>query len=119
MSKSNNPVNNSYNHQDWTTCVLSKSVKKTPQKHIDHNVIKMAKLDQSIEAQAIKKVSANDSKAVISLRVEKKISQEELAKRLCIDKSVIRDIESGKYNENKALISKIKSCLNKCPTPST
>jgi ribosome-binding protein aMBF1 (putative translation factor) len=118
MSKTDNSVKKSYDNQDWKPCVLSKSVKKTPQKHIDPNVIKMAKLDKSDDVQPIKKVSETDSKLIASSRVEKKISQEDLAKRLCIDKSVIRDIEAGKYNENKALISKIKSCLKKCPTPS-
>jgi len=117
MSEANNDQNKAYNHQDWTPCVLRKTVKKTQQKHVDPTVIKMAKLDQADDIQPIKKVSDDDRKLINSLRVEKKISQVDLAKKLNLEKTVIRDIESGIFNENKALTSRIKKFLTQCPTP--
>jgi ribosome-binding protein aMBF1 (putative translation factor) len=116
MSDANNS-NQSYGHQDWTPCVLRKTVKKIQPKHVDPTVIKMAKLDQADDIQLVKKVSEDIRKTIIALRVEKKISQEDLAKGLNLDKSVIREIEAGKYNENKTLTNRIKNHLKSRPTP--
>jgi ribosome-binding protein aMBF1 (putative translation factor) len=102
-------------HQDWEPRVLQKNTQtKVHKKHIDPHVIKMAKLDKADEPIEIKLISDDDKKLIRSLRVEKKLSQEDLAKRLSMDKRTINDIESGRHPENKALINKIKTFLNKC-----
>ncbi len=115
MSDSTNK--NNFEHQDWKPCVLRKSVKKTPPKQIDPIAKKMAKLYQTDDVPQIKKVSDSDRKMITSLRTERKITQEELARRLNLDKKVINQIESGQHLENKQLTSKIKNYLNKLPIP--
>ena len=119
MSKSNHQSDNQFEHQDWEPCVLRKAVKKTQHKHVDPNVIKMAKLDQTDDIIQIEKISDIDRKLITALRVEKKITQEYLAKHLNLDKSVIRYIENGKHAKNKNLTNKILKYLEKCQTPSS
>jgi len=113
-------TDNNLPHQDWTPVVFEKkdsSNTKSKGRHVDPNVIKMAKIDNAEDIIPIKKVADADRKLIVSLRLEKKLSQENLAKKLNIDKSVIRDLEAGKLTENKQLTNRIKNLLQKLPTP--
>ena len=114
---SNHSNDNGFEHQDWKSVVLKKHVKNAPQKHVDPTVIKMAKLDNADDVTPIRKVSEIESKLINTLRVEKKISQKDLAKQLNLDYTVIRDCETGKLNEDTKLTSRIKQHLQKLPTP--
>ena len=109
----------SYAHQDWTPCVLQKTVQnnQNKQKHVDPSVIKMAKLDKADDIQPIEKVSDEDRKLITKLRVEKKLTQEELCKALNLEKKVINHIELGQHLKNKQLINRIKNYLEKLPCP--
>ena len=103
---------NFQNNQDWIiTTLRKKSNIKKKQIQIDPTFKKMNNLDNATETIIIKKISDNDKKLLISLRIIKKISQIELAKQLNIKKETIRDIENGSYPENKLLFNKIKNHL--------
>lgn len=100
------------NNQNWKTVVVNNpSKKKIQHKQVDHIFKVMVALDNSNEPEVIKKVSEVDRKLIINLRVGKKLSQEELAKRLNIRKEIIRDIENGSYNENKSVTRRIINYL--------
>jgi DNA-binding XRE family transcriptional regulator len=61
----------------------------------------------------IEKVSLEDRKEITQLRILKKLTQDELTKRLNLQKDTIKNIENGTHEKNKALTSKIKAFLSK------
>jgi ribosome-binding protein aMBF1 (putative translation factor) len=106
------------NNQDWKPVVVNNSQKKkVQQKQLEHNFKLMVSLNEASESDIIKKISENDRKLIIEQRIIKKISQENLAKRLSIKKEIIRDIENGSHNEDKTLTSRIIRFLNSLPIP--
>jgi DNA-binding XRE family transcriptional regulator len=115
---SNKSYNSGFAHQDWDKVVLRKETTKSQhtRKHVDPTVIKMAKLANTDDVSPIQMVSEEDKNKIILLRVEKKITQDELAKSLNLDKSVINKIERGTYQKDKQLTSRIIKHLNKCQT---
>jgi transcriptional regulator with XRE-family HTH domain len=48
---------------------------------------------------------------IASLRASKQLSQEQLAKQMCIPKKTIIDLEQGKEKYNGPLVSKLKKVL--------
>lgn len=106
------------NNQDWKPIVINNAnKKKIKPKQVDHNFKAMVALDNSNEVGVLNKVSEVDRKLIINLRMEKKISQENLAKRLSIRKETIRDIENGSYNENKSITGLIINYLKSLRIP--
>jgi len=110
----------SLSHQDWKPVVLSKPIKTTQKLiQIDPNFKKMVQIEQeSVNGNfTIEKISEDDKKYVCSLRILKKLSQDDLAKKLNIRKEIIRDIENGTHPKDNQLIARIKRILNALPTP--
>jgi len=72
----------------------------------------LKKLEED-EIYVLPKISLNDSKSIEQKRNKCNLSQKDLASMLNIPISVIKNIESGKENNNKGLINKIINFLNK------
>lgn len=107
--------------QDWTPFVIknknadnkakafregrTEAIKKIS---LDH---KSRKLEQEDEVKPIEKVSRDISVLVQQGRMEKKLTQKELAQKLNIKPEIIRDIEAGKLANDKQIISKLQRIL--------
>jgi len=84
--------------QDWEPVVLTKKdVTKKPQQN---------------EYVAVREMSFSIQKAIQQARLQCKMSQKELAKKLNIDIGVIISYENGKAVPNNAFIAKIETVLN-------
>jgi DNA-binding XRE family transcriptional regulator len=106
--------------QDWTPVTLKKKGTSTDRKPINKiQVDPAAKRAQQLDAfnagppPKIEKVSPEDKREITQLRILKKITQEELNKRLNLKKDTIKTIENGTHEKNKALTNKIKEFLSK------
>jgi DNA-binding XRE family transcriptional regulator len=108
--------------QDWTPVVLKKKGSTDRTSHDKKGSIQVdpaAKRAQQLDAfnagppPKIEKVSPEDKREIIQLRILKKITQEELNKRLNLKKDTIKTIENGTHEKNKALTNKIKEFLSK------
>lgn len=115
-----------YSHQDWKTVVLrpKKEVEvKTVAKGaagVSTSTVSTAtgkpawKIEEQVDSDVgkpIKLVSKEDASAIVKGRVEKKLTQKELAQKLNMQQKEIADIEAGKAVENKQVLSKIKRAL--------
>jgi ribosome-binding protein aMBF1 (putative translation factor) len=110
-----------YSHQDWKPVVLrntalakkmelqrgGESTKKTQtsgpvagQKNIDDDDFVAKKFDKTF------------GKIVSSKRNQKGMSQEAFAKKLCLQKSLIQNVENGTAVYNPSLMSKLRKELN-------
>jgi putative transcription factor len=84
--------------QDWEPVILTKKdVTKKPQQN---------------EYVAVREMSFSIQKAIQQARLQCKMSQKELAKKLNIDIGVIISYENGKAVPNNAFIAKIETVLN-------
>lgn len=126
-----------YDHQDWQPVVFKKKpvpvrevVPKTASTatnigqrahvnnavHSSHNTdIPAWKIEKQVDGDlgpAVKYVSKEMAQAIIKGRVAMKLNQAQLAQKLSIPEKDIKDIETGKAVENKALLGKIKRFLN-------
>ena len=105
------------NNQDWETVVFRKP--KAPEKHIESAKTVSSttgtaayKIDNADYAEKpLKQVSKEDAQFIIQARVNKKLTQKQLAQRLNIQLKDIQEIEGGKALENKQLLSRIKKTL--------
>ena len=84
--------------QDWEPVILTK---KNVTKTSVHN-----------EVAAVREMSFSIQKAIQQARLQCKMSQKELAKKLNIDIGVIISYENGKAVPNNAFIAKIETVLN-------
>lgn len=115
-----------YSHQDWKTVLLK------PKKHDGEKSIvrrnesvglttvssvtgKPAwKIEEQVDSDVgkpVKYVSKEDASAIVKGRVERKMTQKDLAQKLNMSVKDIADIESGKAIENKQVIGRIKRIL--------
>jgi putative transcription factor len=85
--------------QDWEPVVLKK--KDVTNKAPVHN-----------EVAAVREMSFSIQKAIQQARLQCKMSQKELAKKLNIDLSIIISYENGKAVPNNAFIARIENILN-------
>jgi DNA-binding XRE family transcriptional regulator len=109
--------------QDWKPVVLSKmggaAMSKVGVKNVQPQVDPELKRARMLDANnagplpKIEKVSVEDRKEITQLRILKKLTQDELTKRLNLQKDTIKNIENGTHEKNKALTSKIKAFLSK------
>jgi len=105
-------------HQDWKPVILSK-----PKKHIVEKttVVKKNLNSNSIVNLNSKKMEEEDVKIEyvpksVGIEIQKarsllKLSQQDLANKLCVKKNIINDLESGKMVKNNAFVSKVKRIL--------
>ena len=84
--------------QDWEPVILTKK-----------NVTKTSVYN---EVAAVREMSFSIQKAIQQARLQCKMSQKELAKKLNIDIGVIISYENGKAVPNNAFIAKIETVLN-------
>lgn len=103
-------------HQDWETIILNKPTsstvaKTTPPATLTASQKPAWKVEKQVDADTGKPLTYVDpstAKSIVSGRVARKLSQKDLARRLNVSEKEIKDIESGKALENKALLSKIR-----------
>ena len=112
------------NHQDWKTVVFRKSnaqlkkdgkVKKDKvlnnKRPNSNNIdVNLKKLDGD-DVQPTKYVPKETSKLIQQARTAKKMTQQDLANRLNVKKTIINDLESGKMILNKGFVSRVKRVL--------
>ena len=91
-------------HQQWEKTVLSKkSVVKPKQEHVP--------MEKEMEDKPIEYFTLPMGQRIASLRASKQLTQEQLAKQMCIPKKTIVDIEQGKEKYSGPLVSKLKKAL--------
>ena len=105
-------------HQDWKPVILikkNKSVKtleKVKKNNLNSNSnqnINYKKLDgDDVKLEYIDK---SISKKIVQARLSLKLSQQDLANKLCVKKNIINDLESGKILKNNRVIRKALNIL--------
>jgi ribosome-binding protein aMBF1 (putative translation factor) len=117
---------NLMNHQQWDPIVLtSKNPKKSETRTTvlkssvikQSNPVKMEKIydPNNPDTEPITKPVMIDSefgKQIVAARCARKLTQKELANKISIPESIIKDYEKGQGVRNGAYISKIKNFLN-------
>ena len=102
--------------QDWQTVVLTKTIPVT-QKTVDKEK------DKEKEDVPLPSVSIDLKIAMQQARMASKLSQKDLASKMCVPIQVIQSYENGTALPNNAFIAKIEKVLNtklpriKKPTP--
>ena len=107
--------------QDWKPVTLHKMGSKQSSQvkptlpAVNPEVKRARMLDASNDGTGpkIEKVSAEDRKEIMQLRLLRKITQSDLDKQMSLKKDTIRSIENGTYEKNKMLTNKIKEFLKK------
>ena len=108
-------------HQDWDIIYTrgNKELEKDKEKEKEKNkknisFVKEKKIDKKIEEGNLKhdKIKLDICKQIQQKRLERGMTQKELANKLNISPKIISEIESGKAIKNQQLISKIKKNLN-------
>nr|AZL19543.1 transcription factor MBF1 [Diospyros kaki] len=69
------------------------------------------KLDEAAETAALEKVSGDVRQAIQKARMEKKMSQAELAKQINEPPRVVQEYENGKAVPNQAVLAKMEKVL--------
>lgn len=69
------------------------------------------KLDEETEPAALEKVSTEVRQAIQKARLEKKMSQSELAKLINEQPKVVQEYENGKAVPNQAVLAKMEKVL--------
>ena len=120
--------NNGFKHQDWKPVVFKKSIKQlqkeNPAKYKKETTVKKNYKPNSGSSQPLKKYTEDDpeslhiEKVSKNLRIQiqqartaKKMTQKDLANKLCVPVTTIQNYENGKAIPNGAFISKIGRIL--------
>ncbi|GLJ17775.1 hypothetical protein SUGI_0310340 [Cryptomeria japonica] len=74
-------------------------------------VVNARKLEEETEPAALQKISPEVRQAIQKARLEQKMSQAELAKRINERPQVVQEYESGKAVPNQAILSKMERAL--------
>ncbi|XVE54297.1 hypothetical protein DITRI_Ditri03aG0069500 [Diplodiscus trichospermus] len=80
-------------------------------KKIAGPVVHARKLDEGTEPAALDRVSTNVKQAIQKARLEKKMSQAELAKQINEQPKVVQEYENGKAVSNQAVLGKMERVL--------
>jgi len=108
-------------HQDWTPVYIRANKlldKKNDEGNTDRDKInlfsKENKIDKKIEEGQLKhdKTPHEFGKLVQVKRLEKNMTQKDLAQKLNLPAKTINEIECGKAKHNPQVVSKIKRILN-------
>ena len=93
-------------HQDWDNVTFKKKPKETKE-------LKKTKKNISQKAETLGKFIApsNFRKEMMQARVQKKMTQQDLANKMNVQQNVIRDWESGKSVPNNNAIGKIERAI--------
>ena len=110
-------------HQDWKVVTFKKKikkpqnkkiVKKKPNLNLNSNKLKKnisTKKLESDEPPKLQKIDKNVAKKIQQARNALKMTQQDLARKINVKKSIINDIETGKLLKNNFLINKVKKAL--------
>lgn len=110
------------NHQDWNTVnignpnlkkkhlVQKEKVVKTNLNSNSFQKINATKLENTDEMK-VEYVKKEDVQKIKQARVLLKLSQDDLARKLCVKKNIINELESGKMLKNNQFLSKVKKIL--------
>ncbi len=108
-------------HQDWKPVIIGRNKTKSKDEakrdgtiqtvHKDHRDQHLKKIDKEDEVQHIEKVDHNVSIIIQKARMDKKWTQKDLAQKINVKFEMIRDMEAGKANEDKGLLSKLQRPL--------
>jgi putative transcription factor len=101
------------NNQLRKNNVVSKVKPRTLNQNKINVVTNAHKIDKEEETFIHKKVSLTMSKKIAQARMEKKLSQKELAFKLSLPFKIIQDYESGKAIPNAMILNKIEKILEK------
>ncbi|CAM8945856.1 unnamed protein product [Rhodiola kirilowii] len=74
-------------------------------------VVNPRKLDEAAEPASFEKVSVEVRQAIMKARLEKKMSQAELAKQINERPQVVQEYENGKAVPNQAVLAKMERVL--------
>ena len=106
-------------HQDWDPIYVraNKYIEKKDKKEKNTKVqqfSKINKLEKKIEDGNLKhdKTPSNFGKIVQQRRLEKNMTQKDLAQKINLPVKTINEIECGKAKHNPQVVSKIKRILN-------
>ena len=105
--------------QDWDTIVLHRknseakkkstdSASKTPKIQVSK---KESSANDSTDAGTHEKVSLSLSKQIQHARLAQKLTQKDLACKICVQPKIIQDYESGKAIPEPNILNKISSTL--------
>jgi len=97
-------MNNQF--QDWTPVVFNKKEKKSTN-YQNPEGTKLIKKLESDEPPKLEKYSIEQINKLKNLRIEKNITQKDLANLLNIDSKIITNIENGSSTYNKKLYTNI------------
>ena len=102
--------------QDWDTLILyrkdSDKKKETPKVSSKVEISKKESLTlDSTEGGSHQKVSLSLAKQIQQGRTIQKMSQKELALKLCVQPKIVQDYESGKAIPEPNILNKISSTL--------
>tara|TARA_Y100001970_G_C14043988_1_gene755323 strand:+ start:527 stop:877 length:351 start_codon:yes stop_codon:yes gene_type:complete len=108
-------------HQDWDTIYvrankeLNKNVQQDNLKNKElQKFSKINKIEKKIESGNLKHdmIPSEFGKIVQKKRLEKNMTQKDLAQKINIPVKIINEIECGKAKHNPQVVSKIKRILN-------
>jgi len=103
-------ASNNLAHQDWQQVVFKKRPPPPPKPNLEPKHIREAKQDCP-ESFQTKYFEPDFVKHVIQKRLEKKMTQKDLAVKMCVDVAVINRLEQGRELYNAVLKSKLKKIL--------
>lgn len=102
------------NFQDWETVILRKPIQisnKSNKKQINNRTNNQKKLEGD-EIVKPKKIDLNLKQSIQNARINKKLSQKQLASQMGVNVQIINSYETGKAIPNNNFISKIEKILN-------
>uniref|UniRef100_A0A6C0EMG0 HTH cro/C1-type domain-containing protein n=1 Tax=viral metagenome TaxID=1070528 RepID=A0A6C0EMG0_9ZZZZ len=96
-------------HQDWKPVVLKKAEKPV---HIEHKSgFKQHKNLDSNDPDAPKTIDLETARRIQQARMEKKLTQKQLAQRINVKPALIQSYEQGKAIPDHAVLNKITRTL--------
>lgn len=96
--------------QQWEPVVLRKDKKPETVKHVEG--FKKKTILDSNEPEAPKIISLSAAKQIQQARSAMKLTQEQLAQKICVKKNTIQDYESGKVVPERAILNRLNRVLN-------
>jgi putative transcription factor len=113
--KKKNESDNQYiNRIKKTNSSLVSTINKNSgNKQTEVDNLKLRKIEAEEETFIIPKVSLSMGKKIAQLRCEKKMTQKDLAFKLCLNVKIIQDYENSKAIPNSNIINKLEKVLGK------
>ena len=112
--KDNNETNKSFMNNERRKGNVVSTLKKTSANQNKINIITNThKIDNEEDTFKHPTISLNVAKKIAQARMEKKLTQKELAQQLSLPFKIIQDYEAGKAIPNSMILNKIEKILDK------